>query len=227
QNTKVSHKPDHGYEGGMMNDTAYSLKEKKEKTRTEDTGKRKYEINTDKLISITAPKALNLHGLRHGVDHQGQPQAYAGYMGDSNYCMDIVLDEKGRWQSRVISTFEAYQYVREHGQEAGRAKLLDAQESIRPEADGSFKRLVMRLIRNDCVKFEHEGCMQLMRVVKMDQSGKITLAPIHEANVDARNRNNEDSFKYVYKTASSLQKSKGRKVTISPIGIVTDKGLKS
>jgi CRISPR-associated endonuclease Csn1 len=51
------------------------------------------------------------------------------------------------------------------------------------------------------------------------------MAPHNEANVDARNRSKEDAFSYISKMAGSLQKARGRRVTISPIGELKDPGF--
>lgn len=219
---KVSHKPDHGYEGGMHNDTAYGLKLGNGQVYTHKPDESNHRIlNVEKLnvIEITAPTAIALHGARHGTQPDGSPKPYKGYKGDSNYCMEITRDEKGKWQSQIISTFEAYQFVRKHGNK-GKEKLLDKNFSI------NGKPLVMRLIRNDCIKLEIDGVMHLMRVVTMSRNGNIALAPLSEANVDARNRNTEDPFKYTNKTAGTLLKAKARRVTISPTGELTDYGFK-
>jgi CRISPR-associated endonuclease Csn1 len=52
------------------------------------------------------------------------------------------------------------------------------------------------------------------------------MAPIQEANVDARNRDKSDAFAYTSKLAGSLQKAQGRHITISPIGELRDPGFK-
>jgi CRISPR-associated endonuclease Csn1 len=65
-----------------------------------------------------------------------------------------------------------------------------------------------------------------MRVVKMASNGQITLAEHNEANVNERNNDKEDYFKYISKMAGSLQTAKARRVTISPIGEVNDSGFK-
>jgi CRISPR-associated endonuclease Csn1 len=52
------------------------------------------------------------------------------------------------------------------------------------------------------------------------------MSDLQEANVDARNRDKADPFAYLSKTAGSLQKAHGRRVTISPIGELHDPGFK-
>jgi CRISPR-associated endonuclease Csn1 len=48
---------------------------------------------------------------------------------------------------------------------------------------------------------------------------------LSEANVDARNRDKTDAFKYISKMAGSLKSANARQITISPIGEVRDKGF--
>ena len=223
-NIKVSHKPDHGYEGGMHNDTAYGLLGNGiVHVHKMVEGKRQDEVEKLSVIEMSEPQAMalrdNVLAPRHGVLSNGAPRSYKGYKGDSNYCMEITRDEHGRWQGRVVSTFEAYQFVRKHG-ENNKTLLRDPRTGINGQP------LVMRVMRNDCVKLEVDGTMQIMRLTSIRSSGKLSFAPIHEANADARNRSKDDPFSYVTKTAGSLFKAKGRLVTISPIGEVRDPGFK-
>ena len=65
-----------------------------------------------------------------------------------------------------------------------------------------------------------------MRLVKINgNNGQVTLAQIHEANVDARNKDSNDSFAYTTKLAGPLQKASARQVSISPIGDLSDPGF--
>ena len=163
-----------------------------------------------KVIEFTNPKAND----RHGLLPDGQPRPYKGYKGDSNYCIEIVRNEKGKWEGEVVSTFDAYQLVREHGV----ARLRHPAMSV------SGRPLVMRLIRDDFIRLEHEGEIRVLRVCKMAGEGQLALADVVQANVDARTRTKEIS--YVFKVGSSLQKAKARRVTISPIGELRDPGFK-
>lgn len=209
----VSHKPDHGHEGAMHNDTAYGLIGNGQVIvhKTHD-GRRVRTVESLKVIEISDRCAHE----RHGLLADGSPRPYKGYKGDSNYCMDIVRDEKGKWVSEVVSTFWAYQLARQHGQE----RLHDRRTSI------SGKPLVMRLMINDTVKFQHDNQLVVMRVASINSAGRLSLAGHNEANVDARNRDASGLWRYTYKQASSLQKAKGRKVSISPIGEMKDSGFK-
>ena len=210
-NIWVSHKPDHGYEGAMMEATAYGIrKDGSIKQKVKEDGSEGREIKN--LVRISEPNQPD----RHGTDAEGKPLPYVGYVGGSNYCIEIVRNEKGKWEGEVISTFEAYQVVRQEG----------LQRLRHPTKSMSGKPLVMRLMINDIVRMEIDGQEQTLRMVAVAGSGQFWFAPINEANVDARNRDKTDSFAYASKRGGSLQAAKGRRVTISPTGEIRDPGFK-
>jgi len=208
----VSHKPDHGHEGAMHNDTAYGLLgDGVVRTHKVVDGVRQREDSTLKVIEMTSVKAL----ARHGTMPDGSPRPYKGYKGDSNYCMEIYRTEDGKWASEVVSTFQAYQIVRNEG--LGRLRNLKISLSGKP--------LVMRLMIGDSLRIEVNERTETLRIQKLAGNGQIFLAPIYEANVDSRNRDQSDSFSYISKTAGSLRSAKGRRVTISPTGEIRDNGF--
>jgi CRISPR-associated endonuclease Csn1 len=210
-NIWVSHKPDHSHEGAMHNDTAYALLGNgRVSVHKTVEGVRTRMIDNLKVIEFTSQKASE----RHGVLENGAPRPYKGYKGDSNYCIEIVRNEKGKWEGEVISTFEAYQLARSNGVKRLRNKQLSS----------SGKPLVMRLIKDDFVRMEHNGNVKTLRLCKASGDGVLAFAETTESNVDARTRTKE--LAYVFKTGGSLQKSKGRQVTISPIGELRDPGFK-
>lgn len=211
-NIWVSYKPDHGYEGAMMEETAYGIqKDGSIKQKINKNGAAAREIKN--LIRIADPTQLE----RHGVDSRGDPLPYKGYLGGSNYCIEIVRNEAGKWEGEIISTFEAYQVVRRHGE--GRLR--------QPGLSISNKPLVMRLVKGDTVRMLIDGKDRVMRMVKVSGRGQIWFAPVNEANVDARNRDVADPFAYISKMATSLQSVKARRITISPIGQLRDPGFSS
>lgn len=84
----------------------------------------------------------------------------------------------------------------------------------------------MRLMIDDLVKLKLSEAVELVgRVTTISGNGQIFMAAHNEANVDSRNRDKSDSFGYVSKMAGSLQKSQGRRVSISPIGELRDPGF--
>jgi len=133
---------------------------------------------------------------------------YKAYKGDSNWGMEIYQypdthKKASRWEGVVISRFEANQSGFMPG------------ESRKPHPAA---RLVMRLQKDDCVEVAQGNGRQIMRLQKMSQNGQLAFAPLHEANVDARNRDNSDPFNYLLKGANALKPLNARKVHISPTG---------
>ncbi len=212
-NIWVSHKPDHGHEGAMHNDTAYGLLgDGRVQVRKTVEGVRTREIAALKVIELSNAEA----STRHGLLPSGEPRPYKGYKGDSNYCMEIVRNDKGKWEGEVVSTFEAYQLVRQHGLNRLRHPALSV----------SGKRLVMRLMIGDHLRFQSDDGPHVMRIASINSAGRLSLASHHEANTDARNRDKEGCWRYTYKQAGSLEKAQGRHVTVSPIGELRDPGFK-
>jgi CRISPR-associated endonuclease Csn1 len=206
----VSHKPDHGYEGAMMEETSYGIaRDGSIKQKVKEDGSEGREVS--RLIRIAEPSQPE----RHGVDAEGEPLPYKGYVGGSNYCIEITKNGKGKWEGEVISTFRAYDIVRTKGEVRLR----------HPRLAQNDKPLVMRLVIDDSVRLEMDGQEQTTRVVKISGNGQIYMAPINEANVDSRNRDKKDSFAYISKTAGAFQTVKARRVTISPIGELRDPGF--
>ena len=207
----VSHRPDHGYEGAMMEETSYGIRRDGSiKQRRKADGSAGREITN--LIRV----AESGQPVRHGLDAQGQPLPYKGYVGGSNYCIEITVNDKGKWEGDVVSTYDAYGIVREKGLQALR----------RPSFGRGGKPLAMRLMKDDVVRLEIDGQLQTLRVVKMSAAGQVFLAGTNEANVDARNSDKNDAFAYFSKMAGSFHKAKARRVTISPIGELRDPGFK-
>ena len=216
----VSHKPDHGYQGAMHEDTAWGFRDDGQVTRRirpEDGGARERIFENKKLVAISSTNSPD----RHGVDAAGSPQAYKGYLGGSNYCVEVCRDEAGKWNGEVISTFEAYQIVRQFGEADGLNRLRH------PTRSQSGKPLVMRLMINDLVRLEIKGDVRIMRIAVIKSSGQIFMSDHNEANVDARNRDKGDAFGYISKSIGTLKSAKGRRITVSAIGEVRDPGYEN
>jgi CRISPR-associated endonuclease Csn1 len=218
-NIVISHKPDHGYQGAMHEETAWGPREDgkaSRRVRPEDGGPRQRVEENKKLVLINSSNAPD----RHGLDEDGQPRPYKGYVGGSNYCIEIWRDAKGKWNGDVISTYQAYQVIRQLGEREGEKRLRH------PTLSQSGQPLVMRLMINDSVRLEVDGTTKIMRVAVISGNGQIFMCEHNEANVDSRNRDKADPFAYISKMTSSLQKAKGRRVTVSEIGDLRDPGFK-
>jgi CRISPR-associated endonuclease Csn1 len=173
-------------------------------------------VRTREIAALKVIEFADSHAHpRHGLLPNGEPRPYKGYKGDSNYCIEIVRNEKGKWEGEVVSTFEAYQLVRQHGL----ARLRHPALSV------SGRPLVMRLMIGDTLALtSKDDSKMIARITKISGNGQIFMASHNEANVDFRNRDRSDPFAYVSKMAGSLQKAQGRRVGISPIGELRDHG---
>jgi len=214
----VSFKPDHGYQRRMHEDSAWGLlgNGMVRRYKLSDDGIRVREIKNQKVIEINSTNNRE----RHGLDQDGNPKAYKGYVGGSNYCIEICKNESGKWEGEVVPTFNAYQLVRKLGEPQALKKLRDKRFSL------SGKELVMRLQRDDMVKMKINDQNVLFRVVTIRWDGQVSFAPHSEANVDARNRDKNDSFKYISKMPGALRTVQARKVSVSEIGELRDSGFK-
>jgi CRISPR-associated endonuclease Csn1 len=216
----ISHKPDHGYQGAMHEETAWGLREDGKVSRLvtpEGGGQRTRQTKPLNVIQIASSQNPD----RHGTTDAGLPAPYKGYVGGSNFCLEIWKDPKGKVGGTVISTFEAYQLMRELGEEEGARKLMN------PHHARNGSPLLARLINNDLVKLELDGKTRLMRVTNILSSTQFFMCGQTEANADARNRDKADPFSYDSKMPGSFIKAKGRRVTVSPIGDVRDPGFKA
>lgn len=212
-NIWVSHKPDHSHEGAMHNDTAYSLLGGgKVGFHKVVDGERTYIEENLKVIEFTSEKAVK----RHGLLPNGLPRPYKGYKGDSNYCIEIVRTEAGKWDWGVVSTFDAYQAEREFGPERLRQRAMSL----------NGKPLIMRLVIGDYVRANFGSEMRLLSVKKIRSNGGIFVAEHNEANVRQRADQKDTALIYGSFTAGSLQKARGRYVTVSPIGDLHDPGFR-
>ena len=130
--------------------------------------------------------------------------AYKAYKGDANAYMEIYADPKtGKWQSEIISTFNA-----------NTPGFIPQWRKAHPAA-----KMLMRIRINDMILFKDTG--EICRVQKMS-GAEITLSPHNEANVDARNRDKDDPFKFIRISPSSIQKRDGVKLHISPTGRLSE-----
>ncbi len=244
----VSHKPDHGFQAAMHNDTAYGvtgerddkgqmiLVTRKPLDALEPKGlvnivdpviRRHLVYATEGLsgksfkdalvaageamtppvrrIRITTPMKDSSYVV---IEHHSDKTHSKAYKGDGNYCYDIFMGSKGKWDGEVITTFEAYQRAR---------KDPDWWKKME-RADGSA--LIMRIRKGDMLEIEVNGSLKICTVAYFTP-GVIALSEHYEANVDRRTRSSYKGsapLKYIFKAPSSLQKSKAIRITVSPSG---------
>jgi len=209
---KVSHKPDHSHEGRMMEDSAWGL--------VGDSQTRRYERDENGRRHRTPPtnhSRIRISSSNDPLRHTPPGSAYKGYVGGSNHSYEIFKDEKGAWALQLVSTYQAYQIVRDIGAVLASSRLQS------PWQTTSGQPLVMRLHKNDTVRMNVDGRVVLMRVLKFGSNRQIFFVPVNEANVASRSASKDDSFSALSKYPGTLQKANAQAVTISPIGIVRRK----
>ncbi|AQT43184.1 CRISPR-associated endonuclease, Csn1 family [Bartonella apihabitans] len=140
-------------------------------------------------------------------DKNGEP--YKGYMGNSNYRYDVWETLEGKWNSEVVSMFDAHQ-----------PKWSSQFHKNNPTA-----RKVLSLQQNDMVAYnDPEKGHVIARIVKFGQNGQIFFAPHNEADVSRRDSNKNDPFKLTVKTATGLKKMQFRQIRVDEMGRVFDPG---
>ncbi|WP_119388161.1 type II CRISPR RNA-guided endonuclease Cas9 [Taklimakanibacter lacteus] len=139
-------------------------------------------------------------------------RAYKGYKGDSNYRYDVWELKDGKWIAEVVSMFDVHQpgwssKARHENHNAKKVLSLRQDDMLAIEPDANGRKLV--------------------RVVKFDQKGQVTLAEAHEAG-DLKRRNDSpvdiDPFKYFAPTPGGLKRIKARQVRVDELGRVLDPG---
>ncbi|MFH1805160.1 MAG: type II CRISPR RNA-guided endonuclease Cas9 [Pseudomonadota bacterium] len=246
----VSHKPDTGYRpgqkrgdstpGALHNDTAYGIIKTDDKgisevvTRKEvlslssikdieairDAATRQSLLDAvataENSSAIAFKEALRAWVAATGTKrvrvvsklsvipiHDANGRVYKGYKGDGNLCADIYERPDGKWADEIISRFDA------------------VQPGFKPTWKRQYPaaRRVMQLFRDDMIRIEHEGMPVICRVARIS-AGIITLCPHYEANVDARNRDKDDPFKFIYCAGDALRKRHAQKLSVDPAGKV-------
>ena len=243
----VSHKPDHGVEAALHNDTAYGIVEGPDekgvctvvyRKKLNDLKPKDLSIIRDIILAKKIEDYVEKSGLEFkdavkefsekndihrcrvseklSVIQIGDRSGhiYKGYKGDGNYCYEIYQTENERWAGDIISSFVANQ--------SSYRKFKENTRLFRAESFSGHP-LVMRICANDVIALQDSGRC-LMRVAKIT-SGQISLADISEANVDARNRDKDDTFSYITKSPNSLRTLRARRVFIDAIGRVKDPGF--
>lgn len=156
---------------------------------------------------------IPLYRRGQGPFEGGEP--YKAYKGDSNYCYEIFRTSTGKWDGRVISSFEA---------QSNEYKAFMKSTRFRTTT-WSGEDLVMRIMSEDTLAIEIDAVRSIMRVQKLSP-GQIALAGHHEGNVDARTRDKDESYRMTYKTPGSLAGVRARRVFVDPIGRVKDPGFR-
>ena len=127
--------------------------------------------------------------------------AYKSYKPDGNHCYEIWECPDGKWINQVVTIFDAHQ-------------------SKTPSKPHPAAKRVMKLQHHDAVRMlDENGGYQIFIVAKFTE-GQLALAPHNEANVDARDRDRENPFRYVRINPNPLKKRHGHLVRVDELGRV-------
>jgi len=248
RNIIVSHKPDHGFQDAMHNDTAYGIP-KGEEGEPDKRGVRKV-VTRKPLDSFDKPADLEKirdHDLKlklleatQGLSGNAFKEALlltANAMKPPVYRVRIeenlnvipMKDKQGR-EYKAYKGDSNYCYdiwLDEKDKWTGEViSTYQAYQLSQTDKDWWRKpigrqgqKLLMRLRKGDYLQLEHANETLIAQVIKFTP-GTFALAEHNEANVDARTRDKQDELKFIFKSPSSLQKSFAKRVTVSPSGVV-------
>ena len=242
----VSHKPDHGVQGALHDDTAYGI------VKPADTKGRSQVVHRVPIDTLKMPKQLD--GIRDPLIRERLKKAAANLSrkaftqalvaaGESmnppvrkvRICETLsviptVIDKDGgvlkAYKGDANYCYDIYQ--NEKGKWVGRvvsrfeANGKDFDVDARALPDGT--PLIMRIRGNDMLAVGSSSERRVMRVVKFS-AGQIVLADHFEAGaLKTRDADKDDPFKYTTKSPASLEKSEARLVHVSPAGRLFDRG---
>lgn len=245
EKTIVSHRPDHGRQAALHNDTNYGWRSPPDKSGNPLVGHHVPLDGISKSDVGAIPDPL-LRGALHALlaplsASKDIKAALAGFSKETGV-RRLTLEER----LSVIPihdrrTDQAYRFVkgdgnycyeifrRDNGRWDGevistyRANRPTFRESKQTAANGL--PLVMRLHKGDFLLIEEGEEKRLMRVAKFSE-GMIALAGHCEANVDARSRDKSSGFKYVFKAPGKLKALHARAVGVSILGYINDPGYR-
>jgi CRISPR-associated endonuclease Csn1 len=168
--------------------------------------------------------ALTDFGKKHGIRHvrllkteanyipisRQNGTAYKALTAGENHCVDVIELPSGAWTGEGITVFAANQV---------------GHKPIWAERFAGARQL-MRLQKGDLVKLEHEGRERLFRVVKLVPSNDLLWLAEHKeaGNLQQRNDDANDDFRWLYLAFSQMKTRLARKVTVDILGRVRDPG---
>ncbi len=250
RNITVSHKPDHGIQAAMHNDTAYGIPKGIE---GEPNKKGVRKVITRKPIDSDAfKKASDLEKIRDHDIKLALLEATQGLSGSA--FKSALIDAASSMKPPVIrirveenlkvipfkdNTGKAYKAYKGDGNYCYDI-WLNEKGNWDGEVISTFQAYQLARVDNGWWKKHtgRKGQALVMRLRKNDYlqlehegremivqivkftSGTFALAEHNEANVDARTRDKTDELKFIFKSPRSLQNAQAKRVTVSPSGVV-------
>lgn len=148
-------------------------------------------------VRLTEP--LNVIKIK---DKQGN--AYKGYKGNSNHCIEVWRLPNGKWKAEILTTFNAHH---------------DGLGATRPHPAA---KLLIRLFKKDVVILNHAKAGKKMAIIVKFCSANLVLASLNEANANTSYKKKDDPFKYINVGLGTFEKTALRKVHINELGHIKD-----
>lgn len=241
----VSHKPDHGKQAALHNDTNYGLRGEPNKSGNPLVGRRrsldsiKNAGDAESIASETLREEIRqlLSPLGTGKETKAALEAYVARTGvrrvicEERLSVIPIKDRRNGQPYRYVKGDGNYCYEifrKPDGRWDGEViSSFEANQRSFAESSAQAQNgmpLVMRLHKDDVLAIEQAGEIGLMRVAKFSE-GMIAMAAPQEGNVDARTRDKNSGLKYFFKSPSALQPLRARLVGIDVLGYVNDPGF--
>lgn len=242
----VSHKPDHGKQAALHNDTNYGLRGAPDKRGNPLVGRRrpldsiKSAGDAESIASETLREDIRqlLAPLGAGKEIKAALDAYAARTGvrrvicEERLSVIPIRDRRNGQPYRYVKGDGNYCYEifrKPDGRWDGEViSSFEANQRAFTESPSHAQNgmpLVMRLHKDDVLAIERNGEYELMRIAKFSE-GMIAMAALREANVDARTRDKSCDLKYFFKSPSALRPLRARAVGVDVLGYVNDPGFK-
>lgn len=242
----VSHKPDHGKQAALHNDTNYGWREGPDKRGNPLVGRR---VPLESLSKATDAESIADEFLRKEIGQLLAPLSSAKEIKAAllEYSQRTGIRRVVRQERLAVipihdrRTGKPYRYVkgdgnycyeifrRPNGRWDGEVINLFEANQTNFKASKTHAQngqpLVMRIHKDDILVVESNERTRNMRVAKFSV-GMIALVDLREANVDARTRDKDSGFKYFFKSPSALKPLRARLAGVDILGYVNDPGFR-
>jgi CRISPR-associated endonuclease Csn1 len=241
----VSHKPDHGKQAALHNDTNYGLRGAPNQRGNPLVGRRR---PLDSIKSATDAESIANETLREeirqllaplstGKETKAALEAYVARTGvrrvicEERLSVIPIRDRRNGQPYRYVKGDGNYCYEifrKPDGRWDGEViSSFEANQRTFTESPSHAQNgmpLVMRLHRDDVLVIEDGNAKATLLRIAYFTPGTIAMIALQEANADARVRKKE--LKYFFKTPSTLRPLRARAVGVDVLGYVNDPGFK-
>jgi len=240
----VSHKPDHGKQAALHNDTNYGWRGAPDKRGKLLVGRRKplesvknaSEANSIASETLRAEITELLAPLTSASDIKSALLAYSQRTGirrvicEERLSVITIRDKRNGQPYRYVKGDGNFCYEifrKPDGRWDGEViSVFEANQKsfiASPHLAQNGMPLVMRIHKDDVLAIEIDGePLRHMRIATLSE-GKIAMVDLRESNVDARVRSKR--LKYLQKSPSTLKPLKARLVGVNILGYVNDPGF--